>query len=122
MGGMVETSTNIPLEASLQELLSEDVASAKKREQTMFDEQSAPFSERLVLFGAGGLGRKTLAGLRQVGIEPLAFADNNALLWGREVEGVRVLSPQVAAQEFADRATFVVSIWRAGGGHRLEHT
>jgi FkbM family methyltransferase len=119
---MVTSVAHIPPETSLKELLSENIASAIKREQTSFDEQASPYGDQLVLFGAGGLGRKTLAGLRQVGIEPLAFADNNAEMWGRTVEGVQVLSPQAAAQQFADRAAFVVTIWRAGGGHRLEHT
>jgi FkbM family methyltransferase len=122
MDSMVEPKATHPLEASLKELLSEDIASSIQREQTAFDKQASPFGDRLVLFGAGGLGRKTLAGLRQVGIEPLAFADNSASLWGCQVEGVPVFSPQAAAQQFGDHAAFVVTIWRAGGGHRLEHT
>jgi len=122
MDSLVEPKADSPLEASLREWLLEDVNSAMQRERTAFDEQAAPLSNRLILFGAGGLGCKTLAGLRQVGIEPLAFADNNASLWGHQVEGVPVFSPQAAAQQFGDHAAFVVTIWRAGGGHRLEHT
>jgi FkbM family methyltransferase len=63
-----------------------------------------------------------LAGLRRVGIEPLAFADNNSILWGQKIEGLPVLSPQEASQKFASYAAFVVSIWGAGNNHRLEHT
>jgi FkbM family methyltransferase len=122
MDGMVAPTANALLEASLQSLVSEDIPSAIKREQSAFDEQASPFEDRLVLFGAGGLGRKTLAGLRQAGIEPLAFADNNASLWGRQIEGVPVLNPQAAAEQFGGRAAFVVTIWRAGGSHRFEHT
>jgi FkbM family methyltransferase len=70
-----------------------------------------------VLFGAGGVGRKTLAGLRSIGIEPLAFADNNSSLWGTSIEGLRVLSPEAAVDEFADRAAFVVTILAAEIGH-----
>ncbi len=103
----------------LEELLSEPVASVMRREQSTFDKLVAPFNKSLVLFGAGGLGRKTLAGLRQVGIEPLAFTDNNPLLWESTVEGVPVLSPQVAAQEFANSAAFIVSIWRGEGTDRM---
>jgi FkbM family methyltransferase len=110
------------IEADLNRLLSEDLASAVKRERTTFDEQTTPFSDRLILFGAGGLGRKTLAGLRKVGIEPLAFADNNASLWGREVEGVQVMSPKLAAQQYANYSACVVCIWGAGSRHRIEHT
>jgi FkbM family methyltransferase len=73
-----------------------------------------------VLFGAGGLGRRTLAGLRQLGIEPAAFTDNNPVLWGQELDGLTVLSPEDAARRFGKTAAFVVTIWRAGGKHRLE--
>jgi FkbM family methyltransferase len=107
------------LEDQLDGLLREPIDSVIKREQTTFDELAAPFGRSLVLFGAGGLGRKTLAGLRQVGIEPLAFADNNASLWGREVDGVPVQSPQAAAEQFGDRAAFVVTIWRGEGTDRM---
>ena len=65
----------------------------------------------MVLFGSGELGRITLAGLRKIGMEPLAFADNNPGLWGREVNGVPVLSPEDAALRFAGKAVFVVTIY-----------
>jgi FkbM family methyltransferase len=73
-----------------------------------------------VLFGAGGLGRKTLAGLRQVGIEPLAFADNNPALWGKSVEGLPVLSLPEAGQRFGTTAAFVCTIWRGEGTDTME--
>lgn len=119
---MVKSEADILIETSLRELLSEEVVSAIQREQTTFDEQASPFGERLVLFGVGGLGRKTLMGLRQAGLEPLALADNNPALWGQQVEGVPVLSPPAAAHEFAKNAVFVVTIWWAGGTYRFEHT
>jgi len=123
MDGVVEQTTGrLSSEAQLGELLSEGVAFGIARAQSTFDKLTEPFSESLVLFGAGGLGRKTLAGLRQVGIDPLALADNNSALWGQTIEGLQVLSPQAAAQQFADNVAFVVTIWRAGGGHRLAHT
>lgn len=107
------------LKNQLEELLSEPVASVMRREQSTFDKLVAPFSKSLVLFGAGGLGRKTLAGLRQVGIEPLAFTDNNPLLWESTVEGVPVLSPQIAAKKYANNAAFIVTIWRGEGTDRM---
>lgn len=96
-------------------LLQEDVASAKHREQTTFDQLAAPFSDALVLFGAGNLGRKTLRGLRRIGIEPLAFSDNNRSLWGTRIDGIEVLSPEVAASRYAQSAAFLVTIWRGEG-------
>ena len=110
------------LEAELNELLSEDVSSVLEREKTAFDRLVEPFGESLVLFGAGNLGRQVLSRLRQDGIEPLAFSDNNPTLWGRFIEGVCVLPPAEAAEKFGDRAAFVVTIWSPGSQHRFAET
>lgn len=97
----------------LETLLSEPIDSVKKREQSTFDDLAAPFENSLVLFGAGRLGKKTLAGLRRVGIEPLAFTDNKPALWGKDIDGVKVLSLQDAVEKFGRNAAFVITIWRA---------
>jgi len=73
----------------------------------------------LVLFGAGGLGRKTLKGLRTAGMEPLAFSDSNKSLWGQSVDGVQILPPAEAVSRHGESATFVITIWAEWAG-RLE--
>ena len=93
-----------------------------QRERSSFDKLTVPFTNSLVLFGAGGLGKKTLSGLRQIGIEPLAFADNNPALWNQLVDGLTVYSPADAAKKFGHCAVFIVTIWKAGGKHRLANT
>jgi FkbM family methyltransferase len=98
--------------AQLKELLGEDIRSVLRRERTAFDELAAPFGNRLVLFGAGTLGRKTLRGLRSIGVQPLAFADNDARLWNTLVDDLPVLSPMDAARRFGDNSAFVTTIWR----------
>lgn len=110
------------LEKELDLLLGEDPQAMVQREASAFDLAAAPHEKTLILFGAGGLGRKTLKGLRQAGIRPLAFADNNSALWNREVDGLAVLPPAKAAERYGSRAAFVVTIWRAGGGHRFDRT
>jgi len=85
---------------TLQKLFSETMADVYQREHSTFDKLAEPFGKSLVLFGAGGLGKKTLAGLRRIGIEPLAFADNNQTLWGKYVNGVQVLSLKDAVKKF----------------------
>jgi FkbM family methyltransferase len=75
-----------------------------------------------VLIGAGGLGRRTLAGLRTVGRPPVAFVDNNPRNWHTTIDGVEVLPPEEAVARWGETGTFVVTIWRAGGPHRFEHT
>jgi FkbM family methyltransferase len=91
----------------LQSLLGESPSACQLRQTNTFDELTG--ERDLVLFGAGGLGRKTLAALRRDGIEPLAFADNK--LAGSAVDGVHVISPLEAAQRWGKRAAFVVTIW-----------
>jgi FkbM family methyltransferase len=56
--------------------------------------------------------------LRRHGIEPVAFADNNARLWNSQVDGVPVLRPADAAKQFGTSAAFVISIWGARAADR----
>jgi FkbM family methyltransferase len=111
------SETNAPAELEL--LLSEDVESARDRERSTFDRLAGPCANKIVLFGAGLLGRRTARGLRSLGIEPLAFADNNHSGWGTQIEGVPVMSPQDAAKQFGDDAVFVVTIWTGSGTERM---
>lgn len=103
----------------LEQLMAEGNENALKREASAFDGLTA-FPNDLVLFGAGNLGRRTLAGLRGLGIEPRGFVDSNKTRWGQELDGVKVFSPEQAAELFGDRATFVVTIWGALGADRME--
>src|SRR6185369_10212652 len=103
--------SKISAKESLEMLFSEPMEDVRKREQFKFDALAAPFEKSLVLFGAGGLGKKTLVGLRRIGIEPLAFADNNPDLWGKYIDGIQVLSLKDAAKKFGQNAVFVITIW-----------
>jgi FkbM family methyltransferase len=76
----------------------------------------------IVLMGAGGLGRRTLAGLRRHGVEPLAFADNGLGKRDTALDGLPILSPEAAARKFGRQAAFVVTIWGANSPHRFAHT
>jgi FkbM family methyltransferase len=98
------------LRTQLESMLSESTASANDREQNTFDQLTAGKTP-LVLFGAGGLGRKVLHALRNEGIEPLAFIDNK--MAGTIVEGLQVLRPAEAAERWGQSSTFVVTIWAA---------
>jgi len=101
------------------ELLDEGVQEARARESAAFDELAAPAERRIVLFGAGTLGRKVLAALRRGGVEPLAFADSAPGLQGKRVDGIAVVAPAEAAARWGDRALFVVTILRPGGGEGM---
>lgn len=105
-------ANDLELENILRQIETEPPESVRERERSAFDDIAGPFSERLVLFGAGPLGKSILAGLRRAGIEPLAFTDNNHKLWGKEVSGLRVLSPDEAAKVHGETACFVVTIYQ----------
>ena len=95
----------------LEKLLSQPLEKIQRWESNRYDELAGAFSKSLVLYGAGGLGRKTLKGLKTLGITPLAFTDNNPNLHGRLIEGVTVMSTQEAAKEFGESAVFLVTVY-----------
>jgi len=46
------------------------------------------------IFGAGRRGREMTDLMRRAGIEPMSMCDNNKELWGSEVAGIMVQSPE----------------------------
>jgi FkbM family methyltransferase len=105
----------------LDTMLSESIEEAQRRESSTF-ESICEGRNSVVLHGAGGLGRRTVLGLSELGIEVVAFSDNRKESWGTTIEGIPVLSPDEAAKAFASTAVFIVTIWRAGGPHRFEQS
>jgi FkbM family methyltransferase len=100
-------------EEELEELLREPVGDGHQRELTTFDRYAGPHEGRLVLFGAGRLGRKMLAELPGTGLRAVAFSDNNPALWGTKIDGLPVLQPAEAAATHGRTAAFVVCIFAA---------
>jgi FkbM family methyltransferase len=98
------------LEATLKEILSEPFACVRERETIEVDRLLALRSWQCVLFGAGNLGRQSRAALRGLGVDPVAFSDNNPDLWGTCVDGIPVLSPHDAARRFGKSAHFFITI------------
>ena len=98
------------LETLLRDISSESVARVKERENTVLDRLLAECNRRCVIFGAGTMGRRALASLHSIGVCPLSFADNNPALWGKSVEGIPVLSPEDAAEQFGADALFFIAI------------
>ena len=80
------------------------------REASLFDEIASTTEGRIVLFGAGGLGRKVAAGLPGTGLEALCFSDNNEATWGQVIDGTPVLPPYEAIRLYGDAAAFVVTV------------
>lgn len=101
-------------ETNLERLLSLDLEKLEAGQRSRFFELAGPFAQRIVIFGAGELGRRTLSGLRQVGIEPLAIADNNPALQGTTLEGVPILPVSASVERWASAAAFVVATYNIG--------
>jgi FkbM family methyltransferase len=106
---MQDHGTN--LSAHLDTLLAETPDDARERERTAFDREIDPFGRSIVLFGAGNMGRRILARLREDGVEPHALADNNPASWGKTIDGLPVLRPEDAATRFGRSAAFIVTIY-----------
>jgi len=99
------------LSAHLDALLAETPDHARERERTAFDQEVEPFGRSIVLFGAGSIGRRILARLREDGVEPHAFCDNDPVSWGKTIDGLPVLKPEDAAARFGKSAAFIVTIY-----------
>ena len=96
---------------TLSELLDEPIEAVKCRARNALDDVLASRAGKVVLFGSGNLGRQAAKLLRGIGIEPLAFTDNNPDRWGTEVEGLPVLEPAEAARRYGSDSTLLVTIW-----------
>ena len=101
--------TQPSVEAELEELLGESPAAAAER-MARQARAHASGHELYALYGAGQLGRMVLAKVREVGVEPVAFADDTPEKQGGTIDGLPVLSPQDAFEKFGARLTFVVTI------------
>ena len=119
-GGSSQVLPSSRPEAALAAFLDRDEVRVRVWEKGVFEEATACDRDGLVLYGAGGVGRRALGTLRRHGMEPLAFSDGDSKLWNGEVEGVPVLPPNLAAERFGAKAAFVVTIWNRS--HRFEET
>ena len=109
------------LEMILQRIGSESSEAVRAREERTFANFAGQNEERLILFGAGPLGRLVFHGLEQAGMRPIAFSDNNERLWYSEIGEVPVLPPSTAADRHRDSGCFVVTIYNGSPARRQLH-
>lgn len=102
----------------LKDELRESVEEVQSREQSELSDQLTSCRGRLVLFGAGTWGRRSAVALRQAGIRPLAFCDNDVRRWGSIVVDLPVLSPAEAAARFGSNSLFAITIWNAAHSYK----
>src|SRR4051812_37740352 len=99
--------------AYLDDLLGQSIGVLRKRERTLWEERVAADAP-LVLFGAGGLGRKILTGLMELGRSVVGFADNDPRRQGSTIDDVSVFSLLEAAEKFGQSAVFIDSVFMDG--------
>lgn len=100
------------LEQRLEKLLSENLDSVLDRERHTLERRIGGLDGDFILFGAGNLGRKVVKILKRIGKTPVAFIDNNRSLWGKDVEGISIMSPAESARKFNPREVGVITtIW-----------
>ncbi len=109
--------TQVDPREDMEVLFAENPVDARSRADNQFKVWLEESRGPLVLFGAGALGGKILDCLRQDGIEPACFADNNPAKQGKRVKGLQVLSPEEAVGSFHG-ASFVVTIRSPGHAYK----
>lgn len=95
----------------IRELLEEPQSEASVRERATFLEQLRGTSGRIVIFGAGHLGRLCLRACGRAKVRVHAFCDSDHGKHGTKLEGISILSPHQAARDFGGDALFIVGIW-----------
>lgn len=101
----------------LERLLAEPVEDARGRAAGAFDDIAG--DRPIVLFGAGGLGKRTAEGLAAAGRPAIAFADNSPSRAGTTHAGLPVLSTDDAIARWGNDAVFVVAVWRSPATERM---
>jgi FkbM family methyltransferase len=101
----------------LERLLAESPDAARERARTEFDRVAE--GRPIVLFGAGGLGRRIARALAKIGEGAVAFADGNPATAGTTVEGLPVLLTTDAIARYGTSAVFVVTVWRSPASERM---
>jgi FkbM family methyltransferase len=94
------------VEADLDLMLSEPIASAEHRARSLGELRGGP----IVLYGAGNLGQTVLERLRRQHVEPVAFADDTPGKQGQVINSLLVITPEEAVGRYGDEATFVVTV------------
>ena len=95
----------------LLDVLNIDLDHLRSKRRVRWRELFASCSGRLVIFGAGELGRKTLQGLLAEGIRPYAVLDNRKELSSSEIMGVPVMTPLEAGSTLGTNILCLVAVF-----------
>lgn len=66
----------------------------------------------VIIFGCGKAGKFCYALLKSKYPDSvILFCDNNSELWGKDIQGTKVLSPEMAVNEYSD-ATYIIAMYK----------
>jgi FkbM family methyltransferase len=97
------------------QLLSDRLPAWAASEGSWFEREAAEFKNRIVIYGFGHLGRKTLKGLRKLGIEPLGIIDSTLASKTPVVENLPCVSLKEGAKRWGGNSVIVVTVFNQSG-------
>jgi FkbM family methyltransferase len=81
-----------------------------------WSDAGASFEMPVVLHGTGQLGRESLRLFRKAtGGEPVAFTDNDPELWKTSLDGIKVMDPAAAVEQWGKSGVFVAALYNPSG-------
>ena len=83
----------------------------KIRDLDLLKNMDILYNNKIILYGAGGAGKRAVRMLKESGIQILGFSDSNEARWGEAVEGNRILDlEQLSKIVKAESAIIIISI------------
>lgn len=97
---------------TLKELFNFGRENYRHRLQQTFPDVSLIMNKKIpvVIYGAARMGMKFRTNLAKNGINIAAFADSNSALWGKNIDGVTVISPEELRRRYPDNPILVASL------------
>lgn len=97
--------------SSIKELFKYDKSYYENKLREKFPDISLIMDKKtsVVIYGAAETGRMYKANLVKEGITILAFADSNPDLWGMDIDGIKIISPEELKKNYPDTPILVAS-------------
>jgi len=100
------------LKNKLKELFELDKEYYENKLREKFPDVSLIMSKKtpVIIYGAAKMGRIFKTNLIENGIKILAFADSNSDLWERDIDGIKIISPEELRKKHLDKPILVASL------------
>lgn len=64
----------------------------------------------VIIYGAGRMGKMFKTNLAKFGVDIIAFVDSNPDLWGRDIEGIKIISPKELIKNYSSKPILIASL------------